>query len=175
VKIIGLWISVLGIFLLANALEGGQLSGFIQPTAFLAVFGPCLAFTVYLNGFVGSFRFLGRIVSEKATESDLDTVSRVASVGLLSGGVGSVLGFIHVFSNLSDSTKLGAGVALAFVAYLYGLVPMLFLTAVSSNRGSKKLSVAHDTRSRRAAGFVTIGLTSLLMVFFTVLYALSKT
>ena len=33
-----------------------------------------------------------------------------------------MLGLIHVMSNLSDTSKLGAGIAVAFVATIYGLI-----------------------------------------------------
>lgn len=38
------------------------------------------------------------------------------------GIIGAVLGLIHVMNNLSDSSKLGAGIAVAFVATIYGLM-----------------------------------------------------
>ncbi len=38
------------------------------------------------------------------------------------GIIGAVLGLIHVMSNLSDTSKLGAGIAVAFVATIYGLI-----------------------------------------------------
>lgn len=38
------------------------------------------------------------------------------------GIIGAVMGLIHVMSNLSDASKLGAGIAVAFVATIYGLV-----------------------------------------------------
>lgn len=38
------------------------------------------------------------------------------------GIIGAVLGLIHVMSNLSDTSKLGAGIAAAFVATIYGLL-----------------------------------------------------
>jgi len=38
------------------------------------------------------------------------------------GIIGAVLGLIHVMENLSDASKLGAGIAVAFVATIYGLV-----------------------------------------------------
>jgi len=38
------------------------------------------------------------------------------------GIVGAVLGLIHVMGNLSEPSKLGAGIAVAFVATVYGLV-----------------------------------------------------
>lgn len=37
------------------------------------------------------------------------------------GIIGAVLGLIHVMSNLSDSSKLGSGIAVAFVATVYGV------------------------------------------------------
>ena len=45
------------------------------------------------------------------------------------GIIGAVLGLIHVMSNLSDSSKLGSGIAVAFVATVYGVssANLLFL------------------------------------------------
>lgn len=37
------------------------------------------------------------------------------------GIIGAVLGLIHVMSNLTDTSKLGAGIAVAFVATVYGV------------------------------------------------------
>jgi chemotaxis protein MotA len=45
------------------------------------------------------------------------------------GILGAVLGLIHVMENLSDPSKLGAGIAVAFVATIYGvgLANLIFL------------------------------------------------
>ena len=45
------------------------------------------------------------------------------------GILGAVLGLIHVMENLSDTTKLGSGIAVAFVATIYGvgLANLVFL------------------------------------------------
>ena len=37
------------------------------------------------------------------------------------GILGAVLGLIHVMENLTDPSKLGAGIAVAFVATVYGV------------------------------------------------------
>ncbi|MFZ1245988.1 MAG: MotA/TolQ/ExbB proton channel family protein, partial [Azonexus sp.] len=37
------------------------------------------------------------------------------------GILGAVMGLIHVMENLSDPTKLGSGIAVAFVATIYGV------------------------------------------------------
>ncbi|GHT83610.1 flagellar motor protein [Betaproteobacteria bacterium] len=53
------------------------------------------------------------------------------------GILGAVLGLIHVMENLSDPTKLGAGIAVAFVATIYGVgLANLVLLPIS-----KKLSI----------------------------------
>src|SRR5688572_19544250 len=45
------------------------------------------------------------------------------------GIIGAVLGLIHVMENLADTSKLGAGIAVAFVATVYGvgLANLIFL------------------------------------------------
>lgn len=57
-----------------------------------------------------------------------DEHRRIAKVFDTAGGfsptigiIGAVLGLIHVMENLSDPSKLGAGIAVAFVATIYGV------------------------------------------------------
>ena len=49
------------------------------------------------------------------------------------GIIGAVMGLIHVMQNLSDPSKLGGGIATAFVATIYGVgLANLFLLHVAS-------------------------------------------
>jgi chemotaxis protein MotA len=50
------------------------------------------------------------------------------------GIIGAVMGLIHVMENLSDASKLGGGIAVAFVATIYGLV---FANLIALPIGSK--------------------------------------
>jgi chemotaxis protein MotA len=56
------------------------------------------------------------------------------------GIIGAVLGLIHVMENLSDPSKLGAGIACAFVATVYGVgsANLFFLPAASKLKGKKE-------------------------------------
>jgi chemotaxis protein MotA len=60
------------------------------------------------------------------------------------GIIGAVMGLIHVMGNLADPASLGSGIAVAFVATIYGVVlaNMLFLPI------SSKLRAIIDQRSR---------------------------
>ncbi len=57
------------------------------------------------------------------------------------GIIGAVMGLIHVMQNLSDPSKLGSGIAVAFVATIYGvgLANIFFLPM-----GNKIKSIIHD-------------------------------
>jgi len=57
------------------------------------------------------------------------------------GIIGAVLGLIHVMENLSDPSKLGAGIAVAFVATVYGVATanLIFLPMAS------KLKLHHQS------------------------------
>lgn len=52
------------------------------------------------------------------------------------GILGAVMGLIHVMGNLADPSKLGSGIAIAFVATIYGvgLANLIFLPAASKLR-----------------------------------------
>ncbi len=60
------------------------------------------------------------------------------------GIIGAVMGLIHVMGNLSDPSKLGGGIAVAFVATIYGVaLANLFLLPAAS-----KLKALVQARSR---------------------------
>jgi chemotaxis protein MotA len=65
---------------------------------------------------------------EVEINSEEERLSSAAKVWMDAGGfsptigiIGAVLGLIHVMGNLSDTSKLGAGIAVAFVATVYGV------------------------------------------------------
>jgi chemotaxis protein MotA len=79
-------------------------------------------------------------VLRASLELDIDTYEdshrQAAKVWESAGGyaptigiIGAVMGLIHVMENLSDPSKLGAGIAVAFVATIYGVgsANLLFL------------------------------------------------
>ncbi len=53
------------------------------------------------------------------------------------GIIGAVMGLIHVMSNLADPSKLGAGIAVAFVATIYGVAfaNLFFLPMANKLKG----------------------------------------
>jgi chemotaxis protein MotA len=57
------------------------------------------------------------------------------------GIIGAVMGLIHVMQNLSDPSKLGSGIATAFVATIYGvgLANLLFLPIANKIKGRAHL------------------------------------
>jgi len=62
------------------------------------------------------------------------------------GILGAVLGLIHVMENLSDPSKLGAGIAVAFVATIYGVASANLLFLPIANK--LKSLVARQVRLR---------------------------
>lgn len=61
------------------------------------------------------------------------------------GILGAVLGLIHVMENLSDPSKLGAGIAVAFVATVYGVgfANLIFIPLGSKVKTKSKESVVN--------------------------------
>jgi len=61
------------------------------------------------------------------------------------GILGAVLGLIHVMQNLTDPSKLGSGIAVAFVATVYGVgsANLIFIPASQKIRARAKALVAY--------------------------------
>jgi len=72
------------------------------------------------------------------------------------GIIGAVLGLIHVMSNLSDTSKLGSGIAVAFVATIYGIgFANLFFLPIG-NKLKRKIQQDMKTRQMIIAGALGI-------------------
>jgi chemotaxis protein MotA len=89
-------------------------------------------------------------VELKTTEEEAEAAPKVfEAMGGYSptiGIIGAVLGLIHVMENLADPSKLGAGIAVAFVATVYGVgsANLLFLPMA----GKLKARIQHDNALR---------------------------
>ena len=60
------------------------------------------------------------------------------------GIIGAVMGLIHVMQNLADPSKLGSGIATAFVATIYGVgLANLFLLPFSNKLKSIAMGKSH--------------------------------
>lgn len=57
------------------------------------------------------------------------------------GIIGAVLGLIHVMENLSDTSKLGSGIAVAFVATVYGVGAANLLFIPLANKMKRKIKI----------------------------------
>lgn len=73
------------------------------------------------------------------------------------GIIGAVLGLIHVMGNLSDTSKLGAGIAVAFVATVYGVsfANLIFLPIASKIK--KNISVQIRQKQMILEGALMLG------------------
>ncbi len=72
------------------------------------------------------------------------------------GIIGAVLGLIHVMSNLSDTSKLGEGIAVAFVATIYGLVTANIICLPFATKIKMRIKNELQRREMLTAGIIGI-------------------
>lgn len=72
------------------------------------------------------------------------------------GIIGAVLGLIHVMSNLEDTSKLGAGIAVAFVATIYGLIVANILCLPAATKIKHRIKDEMVRKEMIIAGIVAI-------------------
>ncbi|MCL2459294.1 MAG: flagellar motor protein [Desulfobulbus sp.] len=72
------------------------------------------------------------------------------------GIIGAVLGLIHVMSNLEDTSKLGAGIAVAFVATIYGLIVANIFCLPSATKIKHRIKDESIRKEIIIAGIVAI-------------------
>jgi chemotaxis protein MotA len=91
---------------------------------------------------------LTKEIFEAKIESEEDDLISGAKIWSDAGGfaptigiLGAVLGLIHVMGNLADTSKLGAGIAVAFVATIYGVGFANLLFIPLGNKIKKKIAL----------------------------------
>jgi len=72
------------------------------------------------------------------------------------GILGAVLGLIHVMENLNDPSKLGGGIATAFVATVYGVGSANIIFLPFGNKLKRKLTAEKERRILIAEGALSI-------------------
>ncbi|HUJ24569.1 MAG TPA: flagellar motor protein [Myxococcales bacterium] len=72
------------------------------------------------------------------------------------GILGAVLGLIHVMENLSDPSKLGGGIATAFVATVYGVGSANILFLPMANKLKRKLGLEKERKNLICEGVLSI-------------------
>lgn len=72
------------------------------------------------------------------------------------GIIGAVLGLIHVMENLSDPSKLGPGIATAFVATVYGVGASNILFLPMANKMKRKFAMERERRIMIVEGVMAI-------------------
>ena len=87
-----------------------------------------------------------RSIYEKQIDLEEEKLNAGAKIWMDAGGfaptvgiIGAVLGLIHVMGNLSDTSKLGAGIAVAFVATIYGVASSNLIFIPIANKLKKRV------------------------------------
>ena len=170
-KVLILWISTLSLFGIAQVLMGGHFGSVMQGIPALMIFGPILFYLIYAYGLKGLFGFFKRILERSVTPDDLSVIDTTISLGFLFSSMSCVLGLVHVMENLADTSRLGSGIAVAFIAVFYGTLPAVLLLPVQNHQNGK--SAGSSGIIRKAASFSAASFLTLLLSFFIVLYATS--
>jgi len=104
-----------------------------------------------------------RATLDAAIEADFEEHLVGAKVWESAGGyaptigiLGAVLGLIHVMENLNDPTKLGGGIATAFVATVYGVGSANILFLPFANKIKLKLGAEKERKTLIAEGVLSI-------------------
>ena len=106
-------------------------------------------------------------VARGALEASIDAGFQEAAVGAKvfesAGGyaptigiLGAVLGLIHTMENLSDPSKIGGGIATAFVATVYGVGTANLIYLPMASKLKRKLSIEKERKTLIAEGVLAI-------------------
>ncbi len=117
-----------------------------------------------------------------ATNTDGESAAaffRTAAAFSLAGGfLGTLIGLVHILANMEDPSTIGAGMALALLTQLYGvLLAMIFCTAamIIARRGGGTAAGQLSKRSVQvAAATSAVGVTVVLLCYGVVVVSLGN-
>ena len=165
------WIVTGGSILMGMRLGGFGMGYLFQPTAFLFVLAPTMAYLLLSLGLSGVSDFFKRLLAGNLNENDFGTIERCSTMGFLLGTLGAILGMTFVMGHLTSSQEMGTGLATSMVSALYGVLPALLLNIPIG--GKKNLqAVSRGDTMKKAATFFSFTVLFLLGSFFLTLYAL---
>jgi chemotaxis protein MotA len=72
------------------------------------------------------------------------------------GIIGAVLGLIHVMNHLSDTSQLGKGIAVAFVATIYGVASANLIFLPIANKMRRKIEIMAEKKLLVIEGAISI-------------------
>ena len=129
-KIISLLIivsAILGTILLASGI-----GAFIDVPSLLTVIIPVIASISAKHGLEG-FKELFR-----EGENQSKVLHTMGVTAILSGAIGTMIGFIIMLGNLSDQSAIGPALAIVLLTIFYGLLIFLFTTLLSTKDFGEK-------------------------------------
>ncbi|MBI2263962.1 MAG: hypothetical protein HYU64_02120 [Armatimonadetes bacterium] len=138
--------------------------------AFIGVLGVTFLFSVRQFGFGTSCRAFTAIFTDvKGAKGEFEEFNAgIGSTAMLAANISAILGLIHVLGSmtgrLEDLFKVGPGVAVSFLSYLYGTLLAGLLPVGSAPESGRKL---------RAAELLLPGL-ALMLVMFVVFFMVSS-
>ncbi len=95
-------------------------------------------------------------VSEKRAMQSVKVWSDAGGFAPTIGIIGAVLGLIHVMSDLSDTTALGKGIAIAFVATIYGVASANLIFIPLSNKLKRRIQAQSEIKRMILDGAVAV-------------------
>ena len=106
---------------------------------------------------------IARSSLEAAIDTEHEQALTAAKVWEAAGGyaptigiLGAVLGLIHVMENLSDPSKLGGGIAVAFVATVYGVATANLVYLPLATKLKRKIALASNRQAVIVEGVLAI-------------------
>lgn len=173
---------VLVVVMLAMMLLGGRLLIYLDIPSLVFVLGVLIGGLLLSHGFVAPFVAIGHVITpRRAGDPDrlLASVAVLRRAGRLSwagGVIGFLAGAVAMLSDLSDPASIGAGLAVAMIAPLYGavLAELLFFPLADAliTRSDLPVGAVKDKPgvvpsgwfSRLAGAFVVFGCIGLMYV-----------
>jgi flagellar motor component MotA len=167
------------VVVVACVLEGAHLAAYVQGPALMIVVGGTFLFALshhslreVRSAFCASFSDGPVGVDDAKRYFSVLSTFRILALAL--GGLGFVLGLIHIFSNLDDPSKIGPGVAVALTAPLYVVIFSEILVGPLINRLSARVEPSRGSALEPAEPkgmLLTLCIIGGLTVLFIVLYA----
>ena len=123
------------VFLFGAAAEGLHLRILLtQIPALIMIYGPITIYLLNAEGVRGSFGLFRRYLTNKMADNDFARIRAIASLGLMMGGLATLVGMILTMGHLTSGTeRIAESIAGALASCLLGALPSVLLVSAADS------------------------------------------
>lgn len=174
-KTIFFWLSTCFFLAINYVMAGGHLHVLFQPFSLMMITLPVWCYVIYRLGFIGSFKFVQRLIANAQNSDDTDVLNNCISLTVLYGIIGAIMGLVHTFGYLDQgAATIGEHIGASMISCVYSLLFAALLIPLRRRSASIQAEMnSNDSMPRKVVGYSAVCMCTAYGTFGYLLWLLT--